>query len=186
MEYSGDLIEIEDLKFEKFKSSAEISKTIERIVDRLHSQFDEGERVTFICILKGSFVFTADLVRAFNRPCTIEFIRCRSYQGLTSNRSPQIDYTSFDSLEDQHVVILEDIVETGHSLDLIHDLIMSTKPASLTTVCLLHKPDSTELEIPVDHVGFKIDNAFVIGYGLDYNGQGRNLPDIYRQIEESN
>ena len=128
-------------------------------------------------------MFATDLVREYGGPCTVEFMRCRSYHGLTSNRSPQIDYSSLELLMGHHVVIVEDIVETGYTLDMIQSYVATKRPATMTTVSLLQKPDSHEKTVYVDHVGFEIGEEYVVGYGMDFEGDGRNLRAIYKTTE---
>lgn len=170
-------------KFVKSISADEINGIVTHLASKLNELFPSDEPVVFVCILKGSLIFTSDLIRAYHGQTYVEFIRCRSYQGLTSNRSPQIDYRSFESLHDKNVVVVEDIVETGHSLHLIVETIKRDRPKSLKTVALLQKPGCLECDVRLDFIGKTIEREFVIGYGLDYDGEVRHLPDIYRLVE---
>ena len=174
-------VRLGDKQFKPLLAQEKIQKRVDELASELLGRMEGSANVTFVCILKGSLVFTADLIRAYGASSYVEFVRCRSYIGLTSNRSPQIDYTSFSttSLEGHHVVILEDIVETGHTLALVQDFVRSKNPESLTTISLLRKPQAAEQEVEVDLVGFEIGDDFVVGYGLDYNGEGRNLKSVY-------
>lgn len=142
-----------------------------------------GRDITAIGILKGSFAFYSDLVRAIDRPVRCEFIGISSY-GDETQSSGVVKFTSdlVESIEDQDVLIVEDIVDTGLTMRYLLDNFATRHPRSLKVCALLHKPSNAKVTVPLDYVGFTIDNHFVIGYGLDLAGRYRNLPfvGVYR------
>ena len=138
----------------------------------------EGKPVTAICVLKGSFIFFSDLIRNVDLDITCEFFGVSSYQGTSTSGEVKVTLDLTKPIENQHVLLVEDIVDTGLTMNYLKNSILSRKPASLTTVALLHKPEALKVPCELDYVGFKITNEFVVGYGLDYEGFYRNLPYI--------
>ncbi|MGK5082737.1 hypoxanthine phosphoribosyltransferase [Bdellovibrionota bacterium FG-1] len=138
-----------------------------------------GKQVVAVCILKGSFIFFADIIRHIDVPLTCEFLACSSYGGKTvSSGEVKITLDINEPLEGKHVIIFEDIVDSGLTLSYILDLFKARKPASIKACSLLFKPDALKTQVDVDYMGFKIGNEFVVGYGLDYAGKFRGLPYI--------
>ena len=176
-------IQIGDLTFEPFIEEEEIRTIVDRIGGEIQACTSSDEDVIFMIILKGSMIFGADLIRAFDGPSYLEFIRVKSYEGTSSNRLPVLEYESYSNLEGKHVILVEDIVETGHTFRLVQDMLREKGAGRVTTVTLLRKPQLAECEVQVDFVGKNIDDAFVVGYGLDYNGLGRQLKGIFRLKE---
>lgn len=140
---------------------------------------DHPDGVHFIAVLKGAFVFLSDLARALPGGCSLDFMAVSSY-GKSSSSSGQVQLLKdLDSgLEGRDVVIVEDIVDTGLTLTYLQDILRARSPRSLRTACLLSKPSRRQIEVSVDYVGFTIEDKFVVGYGLDYAEQYRNLPYI--------
>ena len=140
---------------------------------------DHPRGVHFVAVLKGAFVFLADLARALPVSCSLDFMALSSY-GKSSSSSGQVQLLKdLDSdLEGRDVVIVEDIVDTGLTLTYLQDILRARSPRSLRTACLLSKPSRRQIEVKVDYVGFTIEDTFVVGYGLDYGEQYRNLPYI--------
>ena len=135
--------------------------------------------IHFVGVLKGAVPFMADLIRAVPGGVTIDFIAVSSYGGGTSTSGEVRMLKDVDaSLDGRHVIIVEDIVDTGHTLQYLQDLLRRRHPRSLRTACLLSKPSRRKVEVPVEFIGFTIDDQFVVGYGLDYAEQYRNLPYI--------
>lgn len=133
----------------------------------------------FICILKGSFIFFADLLREIDIPLEIEFMAISSYDtGATSTGEVKVVKDTDKSLENRHVILVEDIVDTGLTLSYLKNMLSRRAPASLKICALIDKPERREIAIEADYLGFKIPNHFVIGYGLDFAQKYRNLPDI--------
>lgn len=139
-----------------------------------------GEKPVLIGVLNGAFIFLADLMREIEVECEVDFIKLSSYGEAKISNGVVTELKGIDAnLKDRHVLIVEDIVDTGLSMRFLCDRIAQAEPASVTAVTLLHKVAATKVEVPLDYVGFEIDNLFVIGYGLDYGQLGRNLKDIY-------
>lgn len=150
----------------------------------------EGREILAIGVLKGAVLFYADLIRQINVPVTLDFIQAKSYQGRTSS-SGEVRLMSepeyFDRMQNKHVLIVEDIVDSGVTVQYLRKVLLDKKPASLTTCTLLDKPARRRIQVPVEYVGFTIPNVFVVGYGLDHAEKYRNLPYIAAldTVEES-
>lgn len=138
----------------------------------------EGKEIVVVVILKGSFLFAADLIREITVPVTVEFLAMRSYEGTESTGAVEITSDLKAPIADKHVVVVEDIVDTGLSMRYLLENFSSRHPASLKLASLLHKPARTVNEVEIDYLGFTIEDQFVIGYGLDLDQQYRNLPFI--------
>jgi len=133
----------------------------------------------FVCVLKGAFLFLGDLIRAMEGHVTIDFMACSSYgAGTTSSGEVRLSKDLDSGLEGRDVIIVEDIVDTGLTLHYLQDILLARGPRSLRTACLLSKPSRRKMDVTVDYVGFTIEDRFVVGYGLDYAEQYRNLPYI--------
>ena len=136
------------------------------------------EPITAICVLKGSFMFLADLVRAIGGDVQIEFLGVSSYKGTESSGEVRITHDLKASIEDQNVLIIEDIVDTGLTLEYLHRMLLVRRPKTLRVAALLDKPARRKVTVPVDYIGFPIEDQFVIGYGLDLDERFRNLPFV--------
>jgi len=164
-------------------SRSKVRISIENIADRINSDYD-GKEILFIAVLNGSFMFAADLVRKIKPLCRISFVKVASYQGDTSQGVIKELIGLKEDLNGKHVILIEDIIDTGYTLEYIIKLIKSAyKPASVAVTSLLFKPQSYRKSITIDYVGIEIPNQFVVGWGLDFNGYGRNFEDIYTIIE---
>jgi hypoxanthine phosphoribosyltransferase len=142
-----------------------------------------GKNPVFVAVLNGAFMFASDLFKAINFNAEICFIKLASYKG-TKSSGQVVSVIGLDMLlKDRHVIIIEDIVDTGRTLNHFLPELESQQPASMKLCALLHKPDATVFPITIDYVGFSIPDRFVVGYGLDYDGFGRNLPAIYQLAE---
>lgn len=139
----------------------------------------EGRDLVFVVVLKGSFVFAADLMRAAGVPCSVCFVRAQSYDGTCSNGHVRITLEPEDRLEGKHLLVVEDILDTGLTVTSILECLEKHRPASLALCTLLDKPARRKVSVSADYVGFEIDNEFVVGYGLDFDEQYRNLPAIH-------
>ncbi|GAB4110269.1 MAG: hypoxanthine phosphoribosyltransferase [Sandaracinaceae bacterium] len=136
-----------------------------------------GHEIVLVPVLKGSFLFAADLARAIDLPLSIDFFGCRSYgDGTESSGVVQITYDLTRPIENKHVIVVEDIVDTGLTMKYLLENLGTRKPASLELCSLLHKPARTRVPVTIDYLGFTIEDVFVIGYGLDYGEKYRNLP----------
>jgi hypoxanthine phosphoribosyltransferase len=149
----------------------------------LHRDY-EGKQPLFIAILNGSFMFAADLFKELTIEAEICFIKLASYKGTKSTGQVLTSIGLDADITGRHVVILEDIIDTGNTMHSFLPQLFNQQPASLKIAVLLHKPDATEVEVPIDYCCFSIPNKFVLGYGLDYEGFGRNIRELY-QLQES-
>jgi hypoxanthine phosphoribosyltransferase len=139
----------------------------------------QGKRLVLVSVLKGSFLFTADLARAIEGPLRVEFLGVRSYgEGTTSSGVVQITHDLSQPIEGDDILIVEDIVDTGLTIAHLLELLRTRKPASVKVCALLHKPARARVDVPIDYLGFTIEDRFVVGYGLDWAEQYRNLPNI--------
>lgn len=176
-------IRIKDKTFKRFITAVEIQSRVDEIADTLSAQFHDKHPV-FIVILRGAFMFAGDILKRFNDPCEIEFTKLASYEGMESSGKIQMLLpVKEEVIKDRDIIIIEDIVDSGLTMHYFMNYLKDLKPRSVTLVTLLTKPENLEKEVSVDHVGFIIPNLFVVGYGLDYDGEGRNLDAIY-QVEE--
>lgn len=137
-----------------------------------------SESVVALCVLKGSFIFFSDLVRKIDLDLSCDFVGVSSYSGMQSSGNAKLTLDVSLPLKDKHVILVEDIVDTGYTMKFLCEHLSQKEPKSLTTVTLLHKPDAEKVKAQLDYVGFKIGNDFVVGYGLDYLGFYRHLPYV--------
>jgi len=156
----------------------------EKIIDlafQLNSAYqDIYTPVLMIGILNGSFIFMADLIRHLNFACTVQFIRIESYAGLSTTGVVKMETDVAPKWVGKHVIVIEDIVDTGHTLNRFIPVVKSYDPLSVRVCALLLKQEALEVPVQLDHYCFSIGKKFVVGYGLDYDGFGRNLPEIYQ------
>jgi hypoxanthine phosphoribosyltransferase len=172
-------VQLHDKKFEIYLSEQEIQEKVKDIAGRLNNDY-KSKRPLFIAILNGSFMFAADLFKYLTIDAEICFIKLASYRGMKSS-GHVITAIGLDvDLFDRDVVILEDIVDTGKTLNEFLPKLDHQQPKSLKIAALLHKPEATQYPMKIDYVGFNIPNKFVVGYGLDYDGLGRNYKEIYQ------
>jgi hypoxanthine phosphoribosyltransferase len=159
--------------------AAAIQKRVAELGRQITEEY-RGKPLVALSVLKGSFVFAADLLRAVDLPLRIEFIGLRSYLGSSTRTSGVVEITHDVKypLGGHHVLVIEDIVDTGLTLDYLTKNLRTRDPASIKIASLLHKPARTVVEVPIDYLGFSIPDEFVIGYGLDFDGKYRNLPHI--------
>jgi len=160
--------------------------TIQTAVDRLAIQINrdyEGENPLFIAVLNGAFMFAADFIKKITIRNQISFVKFASYEGDKSTGRVNELIGVNENLEGRHVVILEDIIDTGLTFEHMLEVFGKHKPASLKIVSLLLKPETYHHRIPIDYIGMEIPNKFVVGYGLDYNNMGRHFEDIYEVVE---
>jgi hypoxanthine phosphoribosyltransferase len=169
---------IKDKSFKIYFSRQELANRVAAMGQEITKAY-EGKSPLFIGVLNGSFIFMADLVRAIQLPADMGFIRFSSYQGMHST-GKMVEYMGFDErIHGRHVVIVEDIVDTGLTMNFLLQEIKKHEPASVKTAVLLFKKEALKTDTQVDYFGFEIPNRFVVGYGLDYDEQGRHLPDLY-------
>lgn len=143
----------------------------------------KGQKIILIGVLKGSFVFLSDLARAIDLDCEIEFIGVSSYEGMHSTGQVRIQNDLSRDVEGEHIILVEDIIDTGTTIDYLTKIFEVRKPKSLKVACLLSKPEAHKVPLTIDYTGFEISKEFVVGYGLDYNGLYRNLPNLMQVID---
>lgn len=176
---NDEVIKIHDKYFKPYISKEEIATRVASMGAELSKRF-QGETVVAIGILNGAFVFMSDLIRECKFETDIRFIKAKSYDGMASTGSITIDKPEALVVTGCHVLLIEDIIDTGFTMQYVVEKLRESKPKSLTVVTLLQKPSALEHNVQIDEVGFSIPPAFVVGYGLDYDDLGRNLPDIYQ------
>jgi hypoxanthine phosphoribosyltransferase len=176
------VVRVRDKQFTIFLTENQIQERIKEIADAINSDY-QGKKVYFVAILNGSFMFAADLFKHLSIECEICFIKLVSYKGLRSTGDVATTIGLDEDLHQKDVIILEDIIDTGKTLHFFLPKLMHQQPRSLKIAALLHKAEMTRYEIPMDYIGFVIPDKFVVGFGLDYDGQGRNLRDIYQLAE---
>lgn len=178
-------IDVGDKQFELFIENDSIAKRTRLIGTELNVDY-EGLCPVFIGVLNGSFLFMADLLKEVEIPCEVGFIRVASYDGTSSTGAVKEVFGISDDIKGRHVILVEDIVDTGFTLKFILEKVYAQEPASVRVCTLLYKPDAILHPVEeLEYTGFEIPNEFVVGYGLDYNGLGRNLRDIYRVVPDN-
>jgi len=176
------MIRVHDKEFEPYLSQEAIAERIRAVAGEINRDY-KGKKPLFIAILNGSFMFAADLFKELSIESEICFIKLASYKG-TKSSGHVITAIGLDiDLIGRHVVVLEDIVDTGKTLSEFLPQLEHQQPASMKIAALLHKPSATIYPISVDYLGFSVPDKFLLGYGLDYDGLGRNIPSIYKLIE---
>jgi len=156
----------------------ELSARIAALAREIRQDYPTGQ-LHFVCVLKGAFLFLGDLIRAMDGHVTIDFMACSSYgAGTTSTGEVRLSKDLDSGLEGRDVIIVEDIVDTGLTLHYLQEILSARGPRTLRTACLLSKPSRRKIDVKVDYIGFTIEDRFVVGYGLDYAEQYRNLPYI--------
>ena len=176
-------VTILDKTFETSITEAEILEKVKAVAQRINHDY-EGKTPLFLAVLNGAFMFAADLMREITIPCEISFVKLASYQGTISTGKIKEVLGINEDLTGRHVVIVEDIVDTGLTIKQMIESIGTRNPASVSVCTLLLKPDKVQQDIDVKYAAIKIPNDFIVGHGLDYDQQGRNLRDIYTVVEE--
>ncbi len=158
---------------------ARLQARIQEMADQITADYNGEEDLLLICVLKGSYMFLADLSRALKRPHTLDFMGVSSYgSGTQSSGAVQIIMDLKQPINGRNILIVEDIIDSGHTLDYMRRTLLARNPASLRICSLLNKPSRREIDVPVEYIGFDIPDEFVVGYGLDFDELYRNLPFI--------
>ncbi len=177
------LIKLHDKQFQPYITKEQIAKYVKRLANDIANDLDNDETPIFIGILNGSFMFAADFVREYPYDCHVSFVKLASYEGTGSTGKIKQLVGVNENLEGKTVIILEDIIDTGNTLSEIYEIFKDKKVKTLKIATLFFKPDVFKKELPIDYIGRSIEDKFIVGYGLDYDKLGRNLPDIY-QLKE--
>ncbi|SMO87219.1 hypoxanthine phosphoribosyltransferase [Saccharicrinis carchari] len=175
-------IKLLDREFKLSIPFEQIDGAIAKIADKMNKELSDKDPL-LVCVLNGSFMFASDLMRKLDFPCQISFVKFSSYRGTetTGNVKEIIGLT--EKIEGRTIVILEDIIDTGITIQKVLEELSEFNPKALKVASMLFKPEAFTGDIEVDYVGIEIPNDFIVGYGLDYDGYGRNLPDIYTVVE---
>ena len=173
------VIQIKDKQFELFIPEKVILESIQKVSEQIGNDLHDQNPI-FVCVLNGAFMFASDLIKHLDFPCEITFIRLKSYQGTASSGSICEVENLIDDIKNRNVVIIEDIIDTGYTMQYLIESISSKQPKSLRIATLLFKPKALRVNLKTDYIAMEIPNDFIVGYGLDYDGYGRNLRDIYK------
>lgn len=171
-------IQLGDKTFVPYLTEDKIHSAVRKVAGMINADL-AGKKPLFIVVLNGSFLFAADLVREFSTECEVSFMKLASYHGTQSSGSIKELVGLNESIEGRHIVVVEDIVDTGNTIVHISEQLKLKNPASVRIATLLFKPEAYKKDILIDYKGIEIPNDFIVGYGLDYDGLGRNLRDIY-------
>ena len=177
-----DTIKILDKTFKAFIPESEIQKRVAAVAEKINHDM-AGKNPLLLAVLNGSFIFAADLIRYLTIPCEISFLKLASYQGTTSTGKIKEIIGINENLENRDVIIVEDIVDTGNTMKRMLETLGTRNPRSLHICTLLVKPGKLQVPLNIEYCAMEIPNDFIVGYGLDYDQQGRNLRDIYTVVE---
>jgi hypoxanthine phosphoribosyltransferase len=178
------VIQVKDKKFERFIPYTEIEKRVEKLAQQINEEHQASSPL-FIGILNGAFMFSADLLKHIHLPCQLSFLKLSSYIKTESSDSVETLIGLDEDIKSRDIIILEDIVESGQTLSVLKDQLKKHQPNSIQVATLFYKPEATTYHIlRPDYIGFEIPNDFIIGYGLDYDDEGRNLKDVYKLVQE--
>lgn len=177
------VVQILDKKFKTSIPAPEIKERVKAVAERINNDLKDKNPL-FLAVLNGSFIFAADLMREITIPCEISFVKLASYQGTTSTGKITEVIGINEELSGRCIVIVEDIVDTGLTMKRMLETLGTRSPAEIHICTLLVKPDKLQVDLNIEYAAMKIPNDFIVGYGLDYNQQGRNLPDIYTVVED--
>lgn len=178
-------IQVSDKKFQLYLSAKQIAIRVKEMATTLRHHLKDVENPLFVGMLSGSFVFVADFLRAFGKPAEIQFVKCSSYQGTQSSGSLKEELGLGDiDLKGRTVIVLEDIIETGLTMQSFVEKLQEKGPDNVLVVALFYKPQLNKSSVFPYITGFSIPDDFIVGYGLDYNQQGRNLANVYSVISD--
>ena len=177
--HDDQTVTIRGERFRKYLTAETLRSRTEELGEQISKDY-AGKKPILIGVLNGAFIFLADLMRCINIDCEVDFLKLSSYgaQKISSGEVKELKHIDAD-ITGKHIIVVEDIVDTGLSMEFILAKLSADNPASIKVATLLHKFEATKVEVPLDYVGFRIKNHFVLGYGLDYGQVGRNLADIY-------
>ncbi|GAB2704913.1 hypoxanthine phosphoribosyltransferase [Hymenobacter frigidus] len=171
-------VTIHDRVFRPYLPAAALDEAVSTLATRLSADY-AGREPLFVVVLTGAFMFASDLLKRMTEPCEIVFIRVASYEGTDSTGVVQEVLGLRENIQGRHIIIVEDIVDTGTTMHHLLPTLLAKGPASVEIATLFYKPASLRHELDLRYVALEIPNDFVVGYGLDYDGLGRNLPDVY-------
>jgi hypoxanthine phosphoribosyltransferase len=175
-------VQIKDKKFELYIPEKEIQQSIQKVAKQINIDY-KGEEVIFVGVLNGAFMFASDLMKGVDLTCEISFVKVQSYKGVSSTGNVYELIGLTTDVKDKHVIVIEDIVDSGLTLNKLYSMIEHLAPKSVEVATLLYKPDAFKGKYPPKYVGIEIPNKFIVGFGLDYLEEGRNTKDIYQITE---
>jgi hypoxanthine phosphoribosyltransferase len=176
-------VRVRDKEFSLFLTAGDIEKAVEQVAEMINLDM-KGKDPLFLCILNGAFIFASDLLKKIEVDCEISFVKLSSYVGTKTTNTVRELIGLDQVLTDRTVIVVEDIIDTGVTMDYTRKKLLKLGASDVRLATLLLKPGAFRKNFPIDYVGIVIPNEFIVGYGLDYDGYGRNLPDIYKIIEE--
>ena len=179
---SMERVTVKDKEFELAIPADDILKEVHKLAAQINEDL-KGKNPLFLCVLNGSFIFAADLLKKVNIDCGISFIKLASYQGTSSTGDVKTILGLDGEVKDRTVVVIEDIVDTGNTIEALVGQLKLFSPTDIKIATLLFKPDAYKKDIHIDYVALKVPNDFLVGYGLDYDGLGRNLESIYSVVD---
>ena len=176
-------VTIEDKTFELTIPEERILEAVDKCAKEINADY-AGKNPYFIIVLGGAFIFGADLVRRIKVPCQVSFVKIASYDGLSTTNTIKEQLPVSEDIRERHVIIVEDIIETGQSMEYLKKRLELFGPASVEICALSFKPEKCQVpDLKIKYVGMQLPEAFIVGYGLDYNDMGRNLKDIYSLVK---
>jgi hypoxanthine phosphoribosyltransferase len=176
------MLQLHDLSFVPFITSAEIKEAVKQVAKKINTDY-KNKTPLFLGVLNGAYQFTAALTQEITGDCEVEFTKLKSYEGTTSTGKIQ-NLIGVDNLKGRDVIVVEDIVDTGNTVSEIISILEKEEVASYKIATLCYKPEAYKKSHKIDYVGLDIPNKFIVGFGLDYDGLGRNLPEIYQLKQE--
>ena len=179
-----EMVTIDKLKFDLYLSSEEINGATQRVADQINQDY-KGEEILLIGVLSGSVVFLSDLIRRLQVPVTIDFVKVSSYTGTASSGELELSLGFKKDIAGKNLILVEDIIDTGLTVSRLLKMAKCLRPKSIRLASLLAKPECIQSQIEIDYVGINIPDVFVVGYGMDYDQKGRELPEIYKLLSES-
>ncbi len=174
-----EIVQIKDKSFEHFIDFQDIQNAVKTVATRMNNDL-KGKNPLFLAVLNGAFMFMGDLMKEVSVSCEISFIRLASYQGLKSTENVQEIFGLTEDIEGRTVVIVEDIVDSGNTMLMLIKQLEKRNPKEIKIATLLLKPEALKHDVKLDYVALEIPNDFIVGYGLDYDGYGRNMNSIYK------
>lgn len=173
---------VKDKEFRISITANQIKTAVQKIADQINIDY-EGKNPLFLPVLNGSFIFAADLLRKIHISCQVSFVKFASYSGTSTTTEVKKLIGINEEIRARNIIVLEDIIDTGITLDLLLNELKKYDPANVKVACFCHKPETFLKSFRIDYSGMSIQNEFIVGYGLDYDGYGRNFPDIYKVVK---
>jgi adenylate kinase len=178
---NNQTIKIYDKQFNPYFSAEILDSAVSKIASKINTDFS-SKNPLFLSVLNGAFMFTSDLLKKINIECEVSFIKMSSYQGTESSGDVKTLMGLTHDLNNRHIILLEDIVDTGNTIDALIQIVKIHNPASIKIAAMFYKPRAFTKNFKIDYVGIEISNEFIVGYGLDYNEKGRNLSEVYKIV----